>query len=80
MAYRRFKLAELSSPPATLATFATVHPVIIETVASVANVAEPKPKTALRVMPAIDPYAGWGDEDWHTAFAEWRALCAYAAD
>jgi hypothetical protein len=77
MAYRRFKLAELSSPPATVATFATVHPTSTETVANVASVAGPEPKTALHAVSSINPYAGWDDEDWRTAFEERAGILEY---
>lgn len=43
MAYRRFKIAVSRRTPATVATFATVDPVPLQTVA---NVAEAQPKTA----------------------------------
>jgi hypothetical protein len=77
MSYRRLKLAELSSPSATLATFATVRPASTETVAGVANVAGPEPKTALWVALSISLCAGWDEEDWRAAFKERAAILEY---
>jgi hypothetical protein len=77
MAYRRFNFPELCSAPATLATVATVRPHSTETVASVANVADPKSKATLRVVPAVGPYAGWDEEDWRAAFEERAGILEY---
>lgn len=53
MAYQRFKIAELSSPPATLATFATLRPEEGRNVASVATVAEPAKNPAGRTVATV---------------------------
>jgi hypothetical protein len=62
--------SELSSPSATVATFATIHPAIIGTVASVANVADLEPNTAFRVVLPIDVNIDRNKEDGHAAFGE----------
>lgn len=77
MAYRRFKIGESLSAPATVATVATVDPSNHQTVASVANVADLQPKTAPRMAPTIDLYASWDEEDWRAAFEERAGVLEY---
>ena len=88
MAYRRFKLPEMASTPATLATFATVRPSEAGSVATVANVAGPEPKmrnrdhlqsvASVASVAAPEPdFAHWDEEDWRAAFEERAAILEY---
>ncbi len=77
MNYRRFNIGELRSASATLATFATVDPANTQTVASVANVADSKPKSVFPAAAPADLYASWDEEDWRAAFEERAGILEY---
>ncbi len=88
MTYRRFKLPETTSAPATLATFATVHLPEAANVATVATVAGPEPKMRKRDHPqsvasvasvaAPEPdFAHWDEDCWRGFYDERAGIAEF---
>lgn len=71
MSYKRFKIADFYSTPATIATVATLSPFGAQTVANVASVATGEPETAFSAAAL-----SW-DDDLQAAFEERVAVLVY---